>query len=115
MGTRVVDWERYRLPARVVQVEVVDRGEIETTGIANVAAEPATGTALFVNSTQREVLIPAGTGMSTTSGTPVRFRTVRDAAVGPRGRVRVPIEAIEGGPSGNVPACECPLAGRAAQ
>ena len=104
MGTRIVDWDRMRMPSRVVQMDVVDRGEISTTGIANVAAEKARGTVLFVNSTQRDVAIPLDTVVSTSAGTPIRFRTVRAAAVGPRGRVRVPIEALEGGPSGNVPA-----------
>jgi hypothetical protein len=87
-----------------VQVEVVDRGEIETTGIANVADEKATGDVLFVNSTQREVVIPVDTIVSTSAGTPVRFRTTEAAGVGPRKRVRVPVEAQEAGPVGNVPA-----------
>lgn len=104
MGTRIVDWDRLQMPARVVQVEVVDRGEIDTTGIANVAAENATGVALFVNSTQREVVIPVDTIVSSSAGTPVLFRTTQIAAVAPKGRVRVPIEALEGGPSGNIPA-----------
>jgi hypothetical protein len=104
MGTRVVDWDRMVMPARVVQVEVVDRGEIATTGIANVAAEKATGTVLFVNSTVREVYIPIDTLVSTSAGTPIRFRTIAVASVGSKGRVRVPVEALEGGPSGNVPA-----------
>ncbi len=104
MTTQVIDWERMRMPARVVQVEVVDRGEIQTTGIANVAAEKATGVALFVNSTLREVVIPVDTPVSTSAGTPIRFRTTQVAAVASKGRVRVPIEALEGGPGGNVPA-----------
>jgi hypothetical protein len=104
MGTRAVDWDRLLMPARIVQVEVVDRGEISTTGIANVAAEKATGAVLFVNSTQRQVMIPVDTIVSTSSGTPVLFRTTEIAAVGARGRVRVSIEALEGGPSGNIPA-----------
>jgi len=104
MGTRVVDWDRMVMPARVVQAEVVDRGEIATTGIANVAAEKAKGTVLFVNSTVREVYIPLDTLVSTSAGTPIRFRTTQVASIGPKGRVRVPVEALEGGPGGNVPA-----------
>jgi hypothetical protein len=102
IASRVVDWDRLQMPARVLQVEVVDRGEVETTGITNVAAEKAVGTALFVNSTRREVPIPVDTIISTSAGTPVRFRTTQPGAVGPRGRVRVPIEALDGGPGGNV-------------
>lgn len=104
MGTRAVDWDRMLMPARVVQVEVVERGEVETTGIANVAAEPASGTALFVNSTLREIAVPRDTIVSTSAGTPIRFRTLQAASVAPKGRVRIPIEALEGGPGGNVPA-----------
>jgi hypothetical protein len=101
-STRMVDWERLRMPARVVQIEVVDRGEVETTGITNVADEQAGGTVLFVNATQREVAIPPDTIVSTSAGTPVRFRTVQQAAVPPRGRARVSVQALEPGPGGNV-------------
>jgi hypothetical protein len=104
MGVQAVDWDQMRMPARVVQVEVVERDEIPTTGIANVAAEIATGTVLFVNSTLREVRIPAGAMVSTSTGTPVRFQTTAPAVVEPRGRARVPIAALEPGPGGNVPA-----------
>jgi hypothetical protein len=103
MGTQAVDWDQRRMPARVVQVEVVERDGIRTTGIANVAAEKATGMVLFVNSTLRQVRVPIGTIVSTSAGTPVRFRTTASAMVEPRGRVRVPIEALEPGPGGNVP------------
>jgi hypothetical protein len=102
VSTRMVDWDRLRMPARVVQIDVVDRGEVETTGVTNVAAESAGGQVLFVNLTQREIGIPAGTIVSTSAGTPVRFRTVSATTVGPRARVRVPIEALEGGPGSNV-------------
>jgi len=101
-STRAIDWDRLKMPAQVVQVEVVDRGEVETTGVANVAAGNATGTALFVNATQREANVPIDTIVSTSAGTPVRFHTTQAATVGPRGRVRVSIEALESGPSGNV-------------
>lgn len=104
MGTQAVDWGQMRMPARVVQVETVERDEIRTTGIANVATEKATGTVLFVNSTLRQVRVPVDTIVSTSAGTPVRFRTTAPAVVDPRGRARVWIEALESGPGGNVPA-----------
>ena len=94
VSIRRVDWDRMRIPARVVQIEVVDRGEVETTGVTNVAAENARGQVLFVNLTRREVAIPVDTIVSTSAGTPVRFRTVSRAVVGSRGRVRVSIEAV---------------------
>jgi hypothetical protein len=102
VSTRMVDLERQRMPARIVQIEVVDRGEVETTGVTNVAADHAAGTVLFVNLTRRELQIPVDTIVSTSAGTPVRFRTTIDAAVNARGRVRVPVEALEGGPGSNV-------------
>jgi len=101
-STRVVDWDRLMMPARVVQTEVVDRGQVDTTGVANVSVGNATGTVLFVNATQREASIPVDTIVSTSAGTPVRFHTTQPATVGPRGRTRVPIQALESGPSGNV-------------
>ena len=101
-STRAVDWDRLMMPARVVQIEVVDRGQVETTGVANVPAGNASGTALFINATQRDASIPIDTVVSTSAGTPVRFRTTQSATVGPRGRTRVPILALESGPSGNV-------------
>jgi hypothetical protein len=101
-STRFIDWERNRVPARVVQIEVVERGEVETTGVANVAGERAGGGVLFVNTARREVRIPADTIVSTSAGTPVRFRTTQLAVVDSLGRVRVSIQALEGGPGGNV-------------
>jgi hypothetical protein len=103
VSIRRADWDRMRIPARVVQIEVVDRGEVETTGVTNVAAENARGEVLFVNLTRRDVTIPVDTIVSTSAGTPVRFRTVAPSAVGPRDRVRVEVEALEGGPGSNVP------------
>ena len=102
VSIRQVDWDRMRIPARVVQTEVVDRGEVETTGVTNVAAESAKGEVMFVNLSRREVTIPVDTIVSTSAGTPVRFRTVTPSAVGPRDRARVQIEALEGGPGSNV-------------
>jgi hypothetical protein len=99
---RAVDWDRMRLPARIVQIEVVDRDEVETTGITNVAADKAVGTVLFVNLTRQQANIPTGTRVSTSAGTPVFFQTFEPVTIGPRGRLRVPIEAVEGGPGGNV-------------
>lgn len=99
---RTVDWDRLHMPARFVQVEVVERGQVETTGFTNVAADKATGTVLFVNRTTRQIAIPLGTRVSTSAGTPIFFETVVEAVVGARGQVRVPIIALEGGPGGNV-------------
>jgi hypothetical protein len=99
---RAVDWDRLRMPARFVQIEVVERGQVETTGFANVAADKAVGSVLFVNRTTRQIYIPLGTRVSTSAGTAIFFQTTVEAAVGARGQVRVPIQAVEGGPGGNV-------------
>ncbi len=99
---RYVDWDRLCLPARYVQVDVVEHVEVETTGYANVAADKAVGTVLFVNKTQRQVMVPAGTQVSTSAGTPIIFVTTAAVTLPARGQAHAPIEAVEGGPSGNV-------------
>jgi hypothetical protein len=50
--------------------------------------------------------IPAGTGVRTTAGTQVRFRTVRSVTLEPRvgAATAAEIEAVDLGPAGNVPA-----------
>jgi len=101
-STRAIDRERLRLPVRVVQIEVVDRGQVETTGVTNVGADPAVGTVLLVNLTRRELSVSMDTIVSTSAGTPVRFRTTEPVVIPARGRASVRIEALEPGPGGNV-------------
>ncbi len=103
---RAMDLARMRVPARIVQVNVVDRGEVETTGYTNVAAGRAQGTVLFVNRTARQVTVPLGTTVSTSAGTPVYFTTRGAVTIEARGQARVAIQAVEPGPSGNVGATQ---------
>lgn len=92
------------VPARVARMEVGDSGFMPTTGERNVASERATGAVVFTNLLGGPAVIPQGTGLRTTGGTPVRFITTQ--AVNIEGRlgatVSVEIKAVDPGPAGNV-------------
>ena len=94
------------IPARIVQAQVEQTGEIATVNKKDSPDEPATGTVIFINQTAQGLDIPVGTIVRTSTGTTVRFKTVEDAAL--EGRIgattQVKIEALEPGPIGNVPA-----------
>lgn len=104
-----VDVEAGRIPATrvVIPIQVADR--FPATGKRVVEAK-AKGTVVFTSrNTGAEVEIPAGTQVATASG--VVFRTTRRIVV-PKatflpptpGVAEAPIEALEAGPAGNVPA-----------
>jgi len=92
------------VPARIARMEVGDSGFMPTTGERNVASERATGAVVFTNLLGGPAVIPQGTGLRTTGGTPVRFITTQ--AVNLEGRlgatVSVEIKAVDPGPAGNV-------------
>lgn len=92
------------LPARTVKIDIEETGSAPTTGSAQKATDKAVGEVIFSNLGSAPVNIPAGTSVSTSTGTPVQFRTVRDALLesGVGTRVTVPIEALEPGIEGNV-------------
>lgn len=92
------------LAARLVETTIVETGATATSGSRQKATENAVGTATFTNLGSAAIDIPAGTAVSTSSGTPVTFRTVQDARLegGVGQRVNVPIEALEPGIQGNV-------------
>jgi hypothetical protein len=98
--------EKLSIPARVVQAQVEQTGEIATINKKDSPDEPATGTIIFTNQTAQGLDIPLGTVLRTSTGTTVRFKTVADATL--EGRIgattQVEIEALEPGPVGNVPA-----------
>ena len=95
-----------RVPARLVRVEVETTGHIATTGLAAVPSVPAAGAVVLTSLDGVVTVIPAGTGMRTTSGSPVRFKTIQTASIDPRlgATVVVGIQAIDLGPVGNVAA-----------
>ena len=94
------------IPARTVRVEVEASSVTPTTGSTDVPGDPATGQVVFTNIIGTPALIPAGTGVRTTTGNGARFTTLK--AVNVEGRlnavVEVEVRAVEPGPAGNVAA-----------
>jgi hypothetical protein len=99
-----VDFTRRIIPARVVEVRVEGTATIPTTEKRDAPHNRATGRVVFVNKTDEEVKIPAGTVVRTSTGTNVRFTTVNDVTVpaGRGSRMEADIIAELPGPSGNV-------------
>jgi len=100
------DYLNKLVSARVVQARVEGFGTTPTTGRDDAPVGKATGVVTLINRTPREIIVPEGTILRTTFGENVRFRTTREVTV-PAGigqQVQVPIEAVEPGLEGNVPA-----------
>jgi len=100
----IPDFEENQLPARIVEKTITESGGIATTGRQQKAAGKATGFVTFSNVGRQPVRIPAGTTVSTATGTQVSFRTTQpvnlEGGVGTRSTA--PIEALEEGTQGNV-------------
>jgi hypothetical protein len=94
------------IPARILEAEVEQTGEIATVNKRDAPDAPATGTITFINQATSPLEILPGAVVRTATGTTVRFRTVTtatlDAAVGATADAE--IEALEPGPVGNVDA-----------
>ncbi len=92
------------IPARIVEAEVEQTGEIATVSRRDAPDAPAMGTITFINQTAAPLEVLPGAIVRTATGTTIRFRTVTtgtlEAAVGATARVE--IEALEPGPVGNV-------------
>ncbi len=99
-----IDYDDLVIPGETVTTPVQGTMETATSGRRDVPTTPARGTILFANVTGQPVSIPAGTIVSTTSGTPIRFRTTESVSLPAElnARASAPIEAINPGPSGNV-------------
>jgi hypothetical protein len=99
-----IDAETNRLPARFIEINIEATGSIATTGSEQKASDRASGYVDFNNLGAAPVNIPAGTIVSTSTGTPVSFRTTAPATLegGVGTRVTVPIEAEAEGIAGNV-------------
>ncbi len=93
-----------RIPAQRFSITVEGTAQTATSGRKDVPDKPATGAVVFVNLLPQDVPIPAGTIVRTSAAVPVRFRTTEDAVVPANGRVTVPVEALNPGPTGNVDA-----------
>jgi hypothetical protein len=104
VGLEAPDPQARQLPARSIRADLVETGTVPTTGSQQKATDRAAGEVVFSNLGNAPVTIPTGTSVSTSAGTPVEFRTTRDALLesGVGTRVTVPIEAVEPGTLGNV-------------
>ncbi len=104
VGLTAADPQARQLPARAIKADLVENGIVPTTGSSQKATDEAAGEVVFSNLGASPVSIPTGTSVSTSAGTPVEFRTTRDALLesGVGTRVSVPIEAVEPGTIGNV-------------
>lgn len=95
------------IPAYFQTITVEARSETEATGELAIPAQAATGIIEFSNLTDREITIPAGTILRTESAdSPIRFSTTTEVTLeGAAGAaVQVPVEALNPGSTGNLPA-----------
>jgi len=101
-----IDFINLVLPATIKEVEIAGREQIACTSKKDVPDGYAQGEVIFVNKTNEATTVISGTVVSTSAGTSVRFRTLGDVTLPSvaGGRARVMVEALEPGPSGNVPA-----------
>ncbi|MDQ3250487.1 MAG: baseplate J/gp47 family protein, partial [Chloroflexota bacterium] len=99
-----VDLEINQLPARLIETNLEETGVLPTTGSQQKPSDKARGTVVFSNLTATPALIPLGSTVSTSTGTPVLFRTVEASSLEGRvgARATVPVEAVEAGTDGNV-------------
>jgi hypothetical protein len=92
------------IPARIIEAEVEQTGEIATLSKRDSPDAPAIGQITFINQTAAPLEILPGAVVRTATGTTVRFRTVTtatlEAAIGATAEAE--IEALEPGPVGNV-------------
>lgn len=100
----VPDLEFNQLPARLVETNIDETGKIATTGTRQKATDKAQGSVVFSNLGSNPVRVPAGTIVSTGTGTAVNFRTTNNVEVpgGFNQQVTAAIEAFEPGIQGNV-------------
>lgn len=102
-SVEVVDVQARLLPGRLMETYVELTGTIATSGSEQTARDRAVGQVVFTNQTNRSVRIPAGTIVSTSTGSRSDFRTTTDTEVpGPVGtQATASIEALDEGVQGN--------------
>lgn len=103
-NAEVADIDAGVIPARLVEATIEKYGTVPTTGSQQKPTDKATGQVTFSNLGSEPVRIPLGTEVTTSTGTPVSFRTVSEAQLpgGVGQSVTVPVEALEPGIIGNV-------------
>jgi hypothetical protein len=92
------------IPARIIEAEVEQTGEIATLSKRDSPDAPAIGLITFINQTATPLEILPGAVVRTATGTTVRFRTVTTATLeaGIGATAQAEIEALAPGPVGNV-------------
>jgi len=107
-NARDVDVERRVIPATILRATVQSTGTVETTGRESLPDTAAIGVVVFTNLTTSAITLPIGTTVSTTTGTPIYYKTMEEKRLpgGTNQTVEVPIQAVEGstGTQGNVEA-----------
>jgi len=101
-----IDFINLRIPARVVEIELVGNDQLATTALRDEPEARATGEVVFTNKRSEATTVMSDTIVTTSGGTTIRFRTIDEVTLPPRvgGRARAAVEALEPGPSGNVAA-----------
>ncbi|MEJ2209712.1 MAG: baseplate J/gp47 family protein, partial [Anaerolineae bacterium] len=92
------------IPARVLEAEVEDQGQIATVSKKDAPDALAIGTITFINQAATPLTIDPGAIVRTATGTTVRFQTVTTATLAPAigATADAQIEALQPGPVGNV-------------
>jgi len=100
----VPDLEFRQLPGRLVETNIDETGRVATTGSRQKATERSQGSVVFSNLGPNFVNVPAGTIVSTSTGSSINFRTTVNVGLpgGINQRVTAPIEAVDPGVQGNV-------------
>lgn len=93
-----------RIKGRLIETIVEDVGIAATSGALQKPTIKSTGEVQFSNLGTAPVRVPAGTIVSTSTGTPVSFRTTTDVEIpgGVGQRAGTGVEALEPGIEGNV-------------
>jgi len=99
-----VDLQAGRIPAKLIQVQVEDSGQVPTTGKRDAPDSLATGSVVLINQLSQPVSVITDTIVSTSLGSVIRFRTKKAVELAPAigATSAVPVEALEPGSSGNV-------------
>jgi hypothetical protein len=94
------------VPARLVEAEVEQTGEIATVSTKDAPDAPATGTVMLISEVASAQEILPGAIVRTSTGTTIRFKTTTTATLPASigATAEAEIEALEPGPVGNVAA-----------
>lgn len=96
------------VPTDEIMVVVEGRDQLTASGSTSIPDQPAGGLVVLTNLSDREVTIPSGLVVSTTSEPVIRFGTTRQGvlAPGPGTTINLPVRALQPGAAGNIAAGE---------